>query len=317
MAGSRYKNFALSAIQWIARSTRLIQHHLRRNSVSGSRKNIRAHYDLGNDFYSIWLDPTLTYSSAIFSDSEQPLLDAQLAKYDRLCRQLRLEPKDHVLEIGSGWGGFARHAVANYGCRVTTLTLSEEQERFAKNRFKQEGMDDRAEVRLVDYRHLTGQFDKIVSIEMLEAVGDDFLETYFSQINKCLRPDGLFAAQFITCPDNRYAALRRGVDWIQRHIFPGSLLLSLNRVQDAMQRTGDLQLHDLRDIGTDYARTLKLWQQSFQAGVEQVQALGFDKRFIRTWTYYLAYCEAAFTWRNISVIQGLWTRPNNRTLMSQ
>jgi cyclopropane-fatty-acyl-phospholipid synthase len=292
-----------------------LRHALNRNSLAGSKANIHAHYDLGNAFYSLWLDPTMTYSAALFEFPDQDLAAAQTAKYDRLCRELRLRPTDHVLEIGSGWGGFTEHAVRNYGCRVTTVTISEEQRKFAGERFARAGIADRAEVKLQDYRLLTGQFDKIVSIEMLEAVGDQYLEAYFGKVQSLLTPHGLFAAQFITYPDSRYARLRDGVDWIQKHIFPGSLLLSLNRVGQAIQKTGSLSLHNLHDLGLDYAQTLRLWRGRFNGQLDAVRALGFDERFIRTWNYYLAYCEAAFAWRNISVVQATWTGPNNRSLM--
>ncbi len=303
---------------WFATVGRLanrLRHALNRNSLAGSKANIHAHYDLGNAFYSLWLDPTMTYSAALFEYPDQTLAAAQTAKYDRLCRELRLQPSDHVLEIGSGWGGFTEHAVRNYGCRVTTVTISEAQQKFAAERFAKAGLADRAEVKLQDYRLLTGQFDKIVSIEMLEAVGDQYLETYFGKVQSLLAPHGLFAAQFITCPDARYAELRRGVDWIQKHIFPGSLLLSLNRVGEAIQKTGQLSLHNLHDLGLDYAQTLRLWRARFNAQPDAVRALGFDARFVRTWNYYLAYCEAAFAARNISVVQATWTGPNNPSLM--
>ncbi len=287
------------------------RHRWNRNTPRGSRANIHAHYDLGNAFYSLWLDRTMTYSAALFDGPDEDLAAAQEAKYERLCRQLRLRPEDHVLEIGSGWGGFAEHAVRRHGCRVTTLTLSTEQQRYAAERFQRMGIADRAEVRLQDYRAVTGRFDKVVSIEMLEAVGDEFLETYFGKVQSVLRPGGLFAAQFITCPEARYDDLRRGVDWIQKHIFPGSLLLSLNRVGQAVQRTGNLSLHTLHDLGADYARTLRSWRERFNGRLDAVRAMGFDERFIRSWNYYLAYCEAAFAWRNISVVQATWAPPNH------
>ena len=292
-----------------------LRHAMNRNSLAGSKANIHAHYDLGNSFYSLWLDPTMTYSAALFEHPDQDLAAAQTAKYERLCRELRLKPSDHVLEIGSGWGGFAEHAVKQHGCRVTAVTISEAQQKFAAERFARAGIADRAEVRLQDYRLLGGRFDKICSIEMLEAVGDRYLETYFGKVQSLLAPDGVFAAQFITCPDSRYAEVRNGVDWIQKHIFPGSLLLSMNRVGQAVQGTGRLSLHGLHDLGLDYARTLREWRARFNAQLDEVRRLGFDERFIRTWNYYLAYCEAAFAWRNISVVQATWKEPNNRTLM--
>ena len=310
MSGSRAQSWLINLLSGWNR----LQHLLRPNSLTTSRRNIQEHYDLGNDFYRLWLDPTMTYSSACFVSPELTLEQAQVAKYDALCRKLRLKSTDHVLEIGSGWGGFACHAVKNYGCRVTTVTISEEQFKLARERFTREGVGDRVEVRLQDYRHLTGQFDKIASIEMIEAVGDRYLETYFAKCHEVLKRDGLLGLQYITCPDNRYDALRKNVDWIQKHIFPGSLILSVARVGQALQRTGDLFLHDLDDLGICYARTLRTWSEQFNARLAEVRALGFDERFIRQWNYYLGYCEAAFAWRNISVVQAIYTRPNNPTL---
>jgi cyclopropane-fatty-acyl-phospholipid synthase len=310
MSGTNRSDWRLNLMAWLNR----IQHRGRANSQLNSKRNIREHYDLGNDFYQLWLDPSVTYSSALFEHPEQSLEAAQNAKYDRLCRNLKLQAGDHILEIGCGWGGFARHAATRYGCRVTGVTLSEAQYQFATARASQEGWSGRAEFLLQDYRTLGGKFDHIVSIEMLEAVGDEYLETFFQRVHDLLKPDGLFAAQFITCPDARHDGLRRGVDWIQKHIFPGSLILSLNRVNSAIQRTGSLWMHDLQDMGSHYARTLKHWRMAFNSRVDDVQALGFDETFVRKWNYYLSYCEAAFATRNISVIQGLWTRPNNPRL---
>lgn len=311
MSGSKAKHFALNLLKWYNRAL----HRLRPNSLETSRRNIAEHYDLGNDFYRLWLDNTMTYSSAYFTEPGQSLESAQVAKYDALCRKLQLRADDQVLEIGSGWGGFASHAVRTYGCRVTAVTISEAQLAYARERFAREGIADRAEVRLADYRTLTGLYDKIVSIEMMEAIGDRYLETYFAKIHDLLKPGGLVAVQYITVPDSRHAELKRGVDWIQKHIFPGSLLLSMNRVGQAVQGTGRLSLHGLHDLGLDYARTLREWRARFNAQLDEVRRLGFDERFIRTWNYYLAYCEAAFAWRNISVVQATWTAPNNRTLM--
>jgi cyclopropane-fatty-acyl-phospholipid synthase len=310
MSGSKARRFALNLLQIYNRAL----HLLRPNSLTTSRRNIAEHYDLGNDFYRLWLDPTMTYSSAIFTARDQSLEAAQTAKYDALCRKLRLAPSDHVLEIGSGWGGFACHAVKHYGCRVTTVTLSQRQLEFARDCFVREGVADRVEIRLEDYRNLSGRFDKIVSIEMMEALGDRYLTTYCAKLHQLLRPGGLVGLQYITVPDSRHAELRRGVDWIQKHIFPGSLLLSVGRVNGAMNRTGDLFLHDLQDIGASYARTLNTWWRTFNARLDDVRALGFDTRFIRKWNYYLQYCEAAFASRNISVVQAIYTRPNNRHL---
>jgi len=310
MSGSKARRFALNVL----RSYNRVLHLLRPNSPATSKRNIAEHYDLGNAFYQLWLDPTMTYSSGYFTTPGQSLESAQVAKYDALCRKLRLAPHDHVLEIGSGWGGFASHAVRHFGCQVTTVTISEEQFAWARERFAREGIADRAEVRLADYRLLDGQYDKVVSIEMMEAIGDRYLETYFAKIHEVLKPGGLLGVQYITVPDSRHAELKRGVDWIQKHIFPGSLLLSVGRVNRALERTGDLFAHDLEDIGASYARTLHVWWEQFNSHLTDVRALGFDERFIRKWNYYLQYCEAAFAQRNISVVQAVYTRPNNRVL---
>lgn len=287
-----------------------VGHLLRPNSVQTSRRNISEHYDLGNDFYSLWLDETMTYSSALFEQPGQSLADAQRAKYDALCRSLELKPDDHVLEIGCGWGGFCTHAAREYGCRVTAVTISEGQHKYATERAAREGLSDRVEVRLQDYRHVTGQFDKIASIEMLEAVGDGYLETYFAKCHEVLKPDGLLAFQAITVPDCRHAALKKGVDWIQKHIFPGSLLLSVGRLNEAINRTGDLSMAGLLDFGLSYARTLNQWFETFNGRWEEAAKLGFDERFRRKWNFYLKYCEAAFATRNISVVQAVYQRPN-------
>jgi cyclopropane-fatty-acyl-phospholipid synthase len=291
-----------------------LRHRLRRNSLGTSRRNIREHYDLGNEFYALWLDATMTYSSGLFTDTAQTLEAAQIAKYEALAQKLALRATDHVLEIGSGWGSFAVHAATHFGCRVTTVTISEAQFEFVRARVERLGLGDHIDVRLADYRTLEGQFDKIVSIEMLEAVGDAYLETFCSQLHALLKPGGLVGLQFITVPDARHSALRRNVDWIQTHIFPGSLLLSIGRVNQALQRTGDLFLHDLEDLGASYARTLQLWWQRFNSRLPEVRSLGFDDAFVRKWNYYLQYCEAAFAQRNVSVVQAIYTRPNNASL---
>jgi cyclopropane-fatty-acyl-phospholipid synthase len=289
--------------------------HLRReNTVETSRRNIAEHYDLGNDFYRLWLDPSMTYSSARFESASQSLEEAQFGKYDALCRKLKLKSGDHVLEIGCGWGGFAVHAARNYGCRVTGVTISEAQASYARQRIADEGLQDQIEIRIQDYRHITGKFDKIASIEMLEAVGDKFHHSFFAKCNEVMAPDGLLGVQMITVPDCRYAGLAKGVDWIQKHIFPGSLLLSVGRINNVLHQTGDMFMHDLEDLGADYARTLSTWHVNFNKVLGEVRALGFDEPFIRGWDYYLKYCEAAFASRNISVVQAVYTRPNNPIL---
>lgn len=300
-------------VNWFNNLNQLL-HRRRHNSLPTARRNIRDHYDLSNDFFRLWLDPTLTYSSAYFRTPEQSLEEAQIEKYDRLCRQLQLQASDHLLEIGTGWGGMSLHAAGRYGCRVTTVTISEEQHREASARIAAAGLSQRVQVLLLDYRLIQGQFDKIVSIEMLEAVGDRYLEDFFSKCHEVLKPRGLLALQMITCPDRQFTVLRDGVDFIQKHIFPGSLLLSERRVNEALFRTGDLNLHDWRDLGPHYAETLRRWLLEFEAQREAVRALGFDEAFLRKWRYYLAYCEAAFGTRHISVVQAVYSRPNNHIL---
>lgn len=311
LSGSRRRQSpALNILRLVNR----LGHLLRPNSRATARRNISAHYDLSNDFFGLFLDPSMMYSSALWTTPELSLAEAQREKNDALCRSLRLQPTDRVLEIGTGWGGWSLHAAKNYGCHVTTVTISQEQYDHARRRVIHAGLGDRVEVRLQDYREITGTFDKLVSIEMLEAVGHAYHETYFATCSRLLKPAGLLALQFITCPDSRYKELRRGVDFIQKHIFPGSLLLSLNRVNDLLAKTGGFTLHAMNDFGRDYGRTLRLWHDAFLAKLPQVRALGFDDRFIRKWSYYLAYCEAAFAMRNISVVHTLHTRPNNLSL---
>lgn len=307
VSGSKTQTMGLNLLKWFNKLT----HFKRANTIDGSRKNISAHYDLNNDFFASFLDATMTYSSAYFYKDGLTLHEAQLAKYERLCQQLHLKPTDHVLEIGSGWGGNAIYMAQNYGCRVTSLTISAEQHKLAVERVEAAGLSHRVSIELRDYRTLEGQYDKIVSVEMLEAVGHKFLDTYFKKCHDLLKKRGLLAIQVITSPDSRYDSLRNGVDWIQKHIFPGSLLPSVGAINNSVNRTGDMALVDLKDIGADYATTLKLWYAQFNANLPQVRALGFDDTFIRKWNYYLCYCEAAFAMRNINTMQLVYSRPNN------
>ncbi len=315
LSGSRNRSLRALSLNWLRLVNRL-RHVLRPNSRATAQRNIAEHYDLSNDFFSLFLDPSMMYSSARWPADAQhlPLQLAQREKNDALCRSLRLKPTDRVLEIGTGWGGWCIHAAANYGCHVTTLTISKEQHDLALRRVQAAGLADRIDVRLEDYRDHAGTYDKIVSIEMMEALGHDYLPAYCEVLSSRLKPDGLLALQFITCPDDRYDELRKGVDFIQKHIFPGSLLLSLNRVNQQLTRAGGFQLHHIEDFGPDYARTLRLWRDTFEQKHDHVLELGFDARFIRKWRYYLCYCEAAFAMRNISVVQTLHTRANNLAL---
>jgi cyclopropane-fatty-acyl-phospholipid synthase len=291
--------------------------HLRRpNSRQMSRENIREHYDLSNDFFQLWLDPTMTYSSAYFERADEALEAAQIRKYDKLCRRLHIAPTDSVLEIGSGWGGFSMHAAKTYGCRVTTVTISHQQFDEASRRIQAAGLSEKIQILLCDYRDLRGQFDKIASIEMLEAVGDKYVDGYFAKIESLLAPRGLAGLQAILCPDHQFPILRDGVDFIQKHIFPGSLLMSNARIGEALRACGDLNLFDYEDMAPHYALTLKRWRETFEEKLDAVRALGFDEAFLRKWRYYLAYCEAAFGTRHITVAQFVVSRPDNLAIPS-
>jgi cyclopropane-fatty-acyl-phospholipid synthase len=289
-----------------------LYHTTRRNTIDGSRRNISEHYDLGNDFYSLFLDDTMTYSSGIFRTSDTSLEAAQAEKYDRLCRNLELKSTDHLLEIGSGWGGMAVHAAKNYACKVTTVTISEEQFRYAQERITKEDLEHLIDVRLEDYRHISGSFDKIVSIEMLEAVGHEYIPGYFAKCNELLKPNGAMAIQVITSQDRRYQEFRKSVDFIQKHIFPGSQTPSMAYIQQCVNKVTDWNLHDVKDIGIDYARTLRLWFDAFNEKLADVKKIGMDETFIRKWNYYLQYCEAAFATTHISVKQLVYVRPYSR-----
>jgi cyclopropane-fatty-acyl-phospholipid synthase len=286
-------------------------HRKRHNSRAMSKENIREHYDLSNDFFKLWLDPTMTYSSAYFEKADESLETAQIRKYDKLCRRLHLAPTDSVLEIGSGWGGFSMHAARNFGCKVTTVTISQQQYEEASRRIREAGLSDKIQLLLCDYRDLRGQFDKIASIEMLEAVGDRYVDGYFAKIDSLLRPHGLVGLQAILCPDRQFPILRDGVDFIQKHIFPGSLLMCNARIGDALAACGDLNLFEYEDMAPHYALTLRRWRETFEACLPEVRALGFDNEFIRKWRYYLCYCEAAFGTRHITVAQMVYSRPDN------
>lgn len=291
-----------------------IGHLLRPNNRVTGKKNISAHYDLSNELFALFLDPSMTYSSALFSGDNTDLERAQIEKYERICRSACLEPGQKILEIGCGWGGFASYAASRYGVRVLGLTISEQQYEWARASIERQNLGELIEIRLQDYRDVTGQFDRIVSIEMVEALGEAHVEEFFSQCSRLLSRDGLIALQMISSPDCRYELLRDGVDFIQKHIFPGSLLLSIERVVRASKATGDLHMLELFDFAESYARTLALWRENFVANIEKVRALGFDESFIRKWLYYFSYCEAAFAMRQISVVQITLTRPNNSYL---
>ena len=285
---------------------------LQRNSREGSRRNIAAHYDLGNAFFALFLSPDLMYSSALFASEDESLESASRRKLEHICQQLQLKPDDRVMEIGTGWGGFALHAAQHYGCHVTTTTLSAEQHALATARVHAAGLQDRVTVLMQDYRDLQGQFDKLVSIEMIEAVGAEFLGTYLATLQRLLKPDGLALLQSITIEDHRYEQARRSVDYIKRYVFPGSFIPSLSAILAAKTRASDLQLVAQQDFGHSYALTLRAWRQRFLAQLPAVQAQGFDARFCRLWEFYLAYCEGGFLERSIGVSHLLLARPGYR-----
>ncbi len=286
---------------------------LRRNSREGSRRNIAAHYDLGNDFFALFLSPDLMYSSALYAQADEPLEVASTRKLDRICQQLQLQPGDRVVEIGTGWGGFAVHAARHYGCHVTTTTISAEQHALAVQRVLDAGLQERVTVLMQDYRDLQGQFDKLVSIEMIEAIGAEFLDTYMGTLQRLLKPDGVALLQAITIEDHRYEQARRSVDYIKRFVFPGSFIPSINAIMAAKTRASDLQLIAQQDFGHSYALTLRAWRQRFLAQRGAVQAQGFDERFCRLWEFYLAYCEGGFLERSIGVSHLLLARPGHCT----
>jgi cyclopropane-fatty-acyl-phospholipid synthase len=291
-------------------------HAARRNTRAGSRRNIAAHYDIGNDFFRLFLSRDLMYSSALWQGGGDTLEAASARKLETVCRRLQLRPSDHVIEIGTGWGGFALYAARQYGCRVTTTTVSREQHAFATARVAEAGLERQVEVRLEDYRDLTGRYDKLVSIEMIEAVGAPYLETYFGVIDRLLKPDGLALLQAITIEDQRYLAALRSVDFIKRYVFPGSFIPSVSAMLAAKTRVSELGLVALEDFGDSYARTLAAWRRRFMARLPQVRAQGFDERFIRLWEFYLAYCEGGFRERSIGVAHLLLAKPWWRRLQS-
>jgi cyclopropane-fatty-acyl-phospholipid synthase len=287
-------------------------HRLNRNTRQGSRKNIAAHYDLGNDFYSLWLDDKMMYSGAYFESSDTTLQEASVEKLDRICRKLDLQAEDRIVEIGTGWGGFAVYAAKHYGCHVTTTTISRQQYEWAQRVILEEGLEDRITLLFRDYRDLDGQFDKLVSIEMIEAVGHAFHSTYFKKCCELLKPDGQMLLQAITIADQNYDEYRKSVDFINRYIFPGGCLTSLTDMAQTMTRDTDMRVIHVEDIGPHYATTLRHWYERFMARLDEVTALGYPDTFIRMWQFYLAYCESAFLERAIGNVQMLMMRPDAR-----
>jgi cyclopropane-fatty-acyl-phospholipid synthase len=286
----------------ISRAKDIRLHRGRANTVEQSKHNIHAHYDLGNDFFSLFLDETMTYSCAVFETDTQDLVDAQKTKYRHISEKAQLSADDSVLEIGTGWGGFAIFAAQTYGCRVTTVTISKEQFELATQRVREAGLAELIEIKLLDYRDVSGTYDKIVSIEMFEAVGAEYFEVFFSKCGELLRSGGRLAMQVITVPDSAFKAQKTGVNWIQKYIFPGGVLPSLEEMVRCNAHTG-LMLDSSEDIGLDYATTLHQWRERFSARETDARSMGYDQHFIKTWDYYLASCEASFLSRNTANLQ--------------
>jgi len=287
-------------------------HWLNRNDKSGSRRNIAAHYDLGNRFFELFLDESLAYSCGIFAGPGASLYDASIAKFDAACSKLGLTAGQHLLEIGTGWGGLAIHAARHYGCRVTTTTISREQYELARERVASAGLQDRITLLLEDYRDLRGEYDALVSIEMVEAVGHQYLDTYFRKCNDLLKPTGAMLLQAITIRDQFYDQAIRSVDFIKRYIFPGSFIPSVRTLVDSVARVTDLKLYHLEDVGPHYARTLRLWRERFLRQAAEVRAQGYPESFVRMWEFYLCYCEGGFEERQLGDVQMLLTKPRSR-----
>lgn len=285
-----------------------------RNTISQSRRNIAAHYDLGNAMYQLFLDPSMMYSSAVYPTADSTLEQAQQHKLQRICERLQLKASDHLLEIGTGWGSMAIYAAQHYGCKVTTTTISQQQYDYTKARVVELGLQDKITLLFEDYRLLTGTYDKLVSIEMIEAVGDDFLDNYFEKCSSLLKPDGIMVLQAITMVDHRYQQYVREVDFIKRYIFPGGCLPSISRMASAVANKTDLVIRQVQDIGFDYARTLKDWCDNFMAQRDAVHQLGYDDNFIRLWHFYLCYCEGGFRERATSAVHLVLSKPQNRSV---
>jgi cyclopropane-fatty-acyl-phospholipid synthase len=285
-----------------------LSHSCRRNNLKESLRNIHAHYDLGNDFFSTFLDDTRMYSCAIFSKPESSLHEASITKLDRICKKLNLSSADHLLEIGTGWGGFALHAAKNYGCRITSTTISQEQFIFSENLIKNNRLQDQVTIIKKDFRELEGQFDKLVSIEMIEAVGHKLYKTFFQKCSQLLKPEGLLVIQAITITDNLFEESKDFIDFIKQYIFPGSCIPSISALCSAAS-SSDIKLFHLEDITPHYTRTLKEWRTNFLKNRNRVKDLGFTNAFIRMWLFYLCYCEGGFMERQIGNVQMVFTKP--------
>jgi cyclopropane-fatty-acyl-phospholipid synthase len=312
VANRDWMNSMDSGLALVSAPLRRILHWLNRNSPQGSRRNIAAHYDLGNDLFRLFLDETMAYSCGIFETPQSSLHEASLAKFDAVCRKLDLRPGERVVEIGTGWGGFAVHAAKHYGVHVTTTTISREQHDYAAELIAREGLGGSVTLLLDDYRDLTGTYDKLVSIEMIEAVGHRYLDTYMGKISALLKPDGAALIQAITLQDQYYEEALKSVDFIQRFIFPGSFIPSVSVIVDSARRSTDMKLFHLEDIGPHYATTLAAWRERFMSRLPQVRALGYPDEFIRMWEFYLCYCEGGFLERQLGDVHALFTKPGCR-----
>lgn len=299
-------------MSWLALPVRKLIHIAKRNTQTQAKKNIAAHYDLGNKLYTRFLDESMMYSSAVYPSQSASLSDAQQHKLKLICEKLKLTENDHLLEIGTGWGGLAVYAAKNYGCKVTTTTISEEQYQYSRELITSQGLDDKITLLKQDYRLLGGQYDKLVSIEMIEAVGKDYLPTFFNKCSSLLKKHGLMLLQSITIADNRYESYSKSVDFIQAHIFPGGFLPSQLVISQHLKKHTDMMVRDLHDIGLDYARTLKDWHGLLLANKQPLAADGYDERFMRLWRYYFSYCEGGFLERSISTVQLLISKPHFR-----
>ncbi|MBP9706144.1 MAG: class I SAM-dependent methyltransferase [Oligoflexales bacterium] len=306
-----------TGLAWLHKPMALISHYLNKNSRSGSKNNIAAHYDLSNDLFAQFLDPEMMYSAAYFEANTTSLEEASIAKLERICKKLDLKKDDHVLEIGSGWGGFAIYAAKNYGCTVTTTTISEQQYSYAKTKIRESGLENKINLLKSDYRDLTGKYDKLVSIEMIEAVGADFLDKYTEKCSELLKEDGVFVLQAITINDQIYDRALQEVDFIKKYIFPGSFIPSTHAIIDSTKRSSDLRLYHFDDMSNHYARTLLEWRKRFLENRQNIMQLGKDEKFIRMWNYYFCYCAGGFIERSIGSVQMIFGKPLFRKEINQ
>jgi cyclopropane-fatty-acyl-phospholipid synthase len=312
LCNSQYMGNIDSEKKWLVKPLYFLQRYLHRNTPKGSRRNIEAHYDLGNELFELFLDETMMYSCGIFHDQQTTLQEASEAKLERICQKLHLKPTDHLLEIGTGWGGFALYAAKHYGCRVTTTTISKQQYDYARKRVVDAGLEDRITLLFDDYRELKGSYDKLVSIEMVEAIGHRYYDTYFKKCSELLKPNGMMLLQSITISDQRYPVAKKSVDFIQKYIFPGGCLPSVAALGNAIARKTDMRIFHLEDIGPHYATTLHKWRERFFESIDKVRQLGYPEGFIRMWDYYLCYCEGGFRQQTIGTIQLLLTKPQTQ-----